>query len=103
MDATKTITPSKSISNCRNGWILHWQGYDGTNLKNSDHHYQYVPKTHVLKYSGQGIQFDYMAGINATTFGMKYCYFSDTTITGNDGNASSAANKWLVLAEVIEY
>jgi hypothetical protein len=46
MVATTTATPTKKLSECRNGWILVWSDYDaGTGSNDYDVFYSFIPKS----------------------------------------------------------
>lgn len=51
MTETHEIIPSKTLSNCRNGWMLLWSDYDpGESYNNSDFATTFIPKR---AYTGQ--------------------------------------------------
>jgi hypothetical protein len=101
MNGNQTITPTRAISNCLNGWLLEWQGYSngkptGTGIMSTP-----IYKTDVAKYSGTGFSLT-MIGYNQTPFS-KYVYPTDTTITGNDRNSILDQPKVYVLSQVTAF
>lgn len=51
MTETHEVIPSKTLSNCRNGWMLLWSDYDpGENYNNTDFATTFIPKR---AYTGQ--------------------------------------------------
>jgi hypothetical protein len=86
MIASQTITPSKSLSECTNGWILVWSDYDVDTLTAKDYNfvYNYVPKF-AYQHSGScGTYF--MVPTSKTNTAHKYLYISNTQLTGSDDN-----------------
>lgn len=106
---TQTVTPSKPLSECRNGWVLVWSDYDTANetATNGDCFTTVIPKwnpNHV-KWSGQS----FIAAVptNLTAEGVisfcgKRLYVHDTKITGNTANDVSPANDCCLRA-IYEY
>ena len=108
MKASQSLTLSQTISSQRNGIILHWQGYKDGSLQSYNHSYHFIPKTHVAKYSGQGIEMMGSDGEFGSVWS-KYVYVTNTKITGSNyneqtGTGSSGikyANNSMVLTQVI--
>lgn len=107
MQDTQTITPTKPLNQCRNGWILVWSDYDpGTQTANNyDWAYTYVPKTAVLN---QHTMFAIPRNLESTTdpkVTNKSLRFTNTTITGHANNRIDAPvyNTDVVLREVREW
>lgn len=51
MSTNQSVTPSKSLSNCKNGWMLLWSDYNpGSGSANTDFVTSFIPKR---AYSGQ--------------------------------------------------
>ena len=106
---TQTVTPSKALSACRNGWVLVWSDYDTANevSTNGDCFTTVIPKwnpNHV-KWSGQS----FIAAVptNLSTdgtisFAGKRLYVHDTKITGNTVNDVSPSND-VCLRAIYEY
>lgn len=99
--------PSKSLSQCENGWILQWQEYtkEGA-LNGACYHFFLVPKQHVQNPGSGGVIF--LLHGYYTNLVRKYLYIKDTKITGNDLNASSSdtaglGSKMFALSAIYEY
>ncbi|EOV3184757.1 hypothetical protein ACOMX4_002014 [Enterococcus faecalis] len=99
--------PSKSLSQCENGWILQWQEYtkEGT-LNGACYHFFVIPKQHAQNAGSKGVIF--LLHGYYTNFVRKYLYITDTKITGNDLNASSSdtagsGSKMFALSAVYEW
>jgi Siphovirus protein of unknown function (DUF859) len=99
MKGDQNVTPSKSITNCPNGWILVWSHYSGGTAGDYDWNYTVVPKSHK---SGTGVwaivgtHFDGITG--------KYVYVSNGSISGNNSNTDSTGERnTVVLRKVVSY
>lgn len=109
MNASQTANLSEKVSDQRTGIVLHWQAYVSGSVKNYDHNFFFVPKSHVSRNPGGGVaMFLTVSTANAVT--TKYVYVNDDRITGNDVNGQdpSTANsgisktpKYFVLTEVL--
>lgn len=99
MNASQTITLSDSVSNQLNGIVVAWSYYSsssGTGL-DYDWNYTFIPKEHVLRHSGAGIDCPLMMYVNGTfTPTVKYIYVSNTTISGNDYNSTGNAKLFVL-------
>ncbi|WP_417630708.1 hypothetical protein [Enterococcus faecalis] len=100
--------PSKSLSQCENGWILQWQEYtkEGA-LNGACYHFFLVPKQHAQNPGSGGVIF-LLHGYYTNSLVRKYLYIKDTKITGNDLNASSSdtagsGSKMFALSAIYEY
>ena len=96
----QSVTPSKKITDCLNGWKLVWGAYSngaftGTGISESE-----ISKTSVLKYPGAGRIIPIMNYANANC--SKYVYAYDDHIAGNTKNSDGAAGS-VVLIGVYEY
>ena len=96
----QSVTPSKKITDCLNGWKLVWGAYSngsftGTGISESE-----ISKTSVLQYPGAGRILSIMNYANANC--SKYVYAYADHIDGNTKNSDGAAGK-LVLVGVYEY
>ncbi len=106
---TQTVTPSKALSACRNGWVLVWSDYDTANEKssNGDCFTTVIPKwnpNHV-KWSGQSFIAAIPTGLNDSgviTFAGKRLYVHDTKITGHTVNDVAPSND-VCLRAIYEY
>ncbi|WP_421406199.1 phage tail spike protein [Lacticaseibacillus paracasei] len=96
----QSVTPSKKITDCLNGWKLVWGAYSngaftGTGISESE-----ISKTSVLQYPGAGRILSIMNYANANC--SKYVYAFTDHIAGNTKNSDGAAGN-LVLVGVYEY
>ncbi|MET4548096.1 pyocin knob domain-containing protein [Lactococcus lactis] len=102
MQAGQVITPSKSISDCANGWILHFTSYSSGMTgatKNGNNHFFYIPKEQV-NIADVGTMFPLI--ITDGTMTLKYLYLQNNKITGTSANESTNSKKY-VLQNVLEY
>lgn len=101
MNASQTITLSDKVSNQLNGIVIAWSYYNGSSGQNYDWNYTFIPKEHVLRHAGTGI--DCVLGItdaSSNVITTKYLYVADTTITGHSFNSSNANSAKFVLRYV---
>ncbi|QXJ68178.1 phage tail spike protein [Lacticaseibacillus paracasei] len=96
----QSVTPSKKITDCLNGWKLVWGEYSngtfsGTGIRETE-----ISKTSVLKYPGAGRILSIMNYGNANC--SKYVYAYADHIDGNTKNSDGAAGG-VVLVGVYEY
>ena len=86
MTETHFANPSKSISSCRNGWVLYWSDYTSGVANNYDWNMTFIPKSAVT----QNINgFHAVVGTDSNQAPIsKYLYFRDTQILGASGNSS---------------
>lgn len=99
MSATQTITLSESISNQSTGIVLCWSAYVNGSAADYDWCYTFVPKWHVSHVtSGHGAGFPLCTV--TSEWGVKYLYFTTTTIKGHADNTSGNNGYW-VLRRVI--
>lgn len=96
MNATDVISPSIPLSECLNGWILEFRGYNpsGGGAQDGDYQYIHLPKHMVMYHSGKVFS-PAMTGHGGTTI-RKILYVTDTKITGHANNAISPS--WLSCA-----
>ena len=109
MNASQTVTPSKPLSKCRNGWILVWSDYDPSTSKptGADHFTVAVPKLNGggAAWSGQSMVLAIPSALSDSgvlTMAGKKIYIHDTKITGHAVNKIAPAND-VVLRAVYEY
>ena len=96
MEAEKTITIPKSLSDCKNGWILVFK-YASSNANYS---YHYVPKIHTsIASANASTKF---VTSQSQTLLVKSLYFTDTTIRGFSTN-NSGGNEAIVLIKVFSH
>ena len=96
----QSVTPSKKITDCLNGWKLVWGAYSngsftGTGISESE-----ISKTSVIQYPGAGRILSIMNYANANC--SKYVYAFTDHIDGNTKNSDGAAGN-LVLVGIYEY
>lgn len=110
MTETHTVTPSKKLSQCRNGWILLWSDYDvGGQANNTDFCTTVIPK---IAYTGQfwnGGQFycdipSYSGGsaTDSEVRIIKLLQIYDNKIVGTANNSAAPRND-VVLRAVFEF
>lgn len=109
MNASQTVTPSKPLSKCRNGWILVWSDYDPSTSKptGADHFTVAVPKLNGggATWSGQSMTLAIPSALSDSgvlTMAGKKIYIHDAKITGHAVNKIAPAND-VVLRAVYEY
>lgn len=86
MTETHFANPSKSITSCRNGWVLYWSDYTSGVANNYDWNMTFIPKS-ALTQDING--FHAIVGTDSTQSPMsKYLYFRETQILGASGNSS---------------
>lgn len=85
MNESQTITPSKSIEDCPNGWCLVWSDFDPpSTANNSEWAYTYILKSH---WSGGGISIPVPRTLGGSTVTNKYVYVDDKKrLRGHAGN-----------------
>lgn len=100
MGASQSVTLSDKVSNQLTGIIIAWSYYNGSS-QNYDWNYTFIPKEHVLRHSGAGI--DCTLAITSTTSNLlstKYIYVADETITGHEFNGTDTNSRKFVLRYV---
>lgn len=92
MNENQTITPSKPLSKCPNGWVLVWSEYTGSAPGDFDWNYSFIPKIHASDpQTGTGVwsiignDFDAITG--------KYCYITNTTVKGHAKNDDATGDR----------
>ncbi|WP_260312702.1 pyocin knob domain-containing protein, partial [Lactococcus lactis] len=96
MQAGQVITPSKSISDCANGWILHFTSYSSGMTgatKNGNNHFFYIPKEQV-NIADVGTMFPLV--VTDGTMTLKYLYLQNNKITGTSANESTNSKKYVL-------
>lgn len=100
MSGNESVTPSKKLSDCNNGWVLVWSDFDdGAGPQNWNVVYSYIPKNTIFK-TGQNTTLPLTAG--ESTWAIKTLYIYDTYFRGNDTNKKDG-NYDVVLRAVLEY
>lgn len=105
--SSDTITPSKKLSECRNGWILIWSDNDPPNTPNNfDFAFTYIPKAFGTLHNGGACTFiiGSYASASSEEFIVKKLYVHNDKLVGNDdnNNATTGTND-SVLRYVLEY
>lgn len=103
MTGSQTITPSKSLANCRNGWMLAWSDYTNGVANNYDWVFTPVPKTAIS--AGVNGMHAVVANSNAPNATMlsKYIYVgTGTSIVGHNNNNLAGLDN-VVLRKVYEW
>ena len=102
MNASQSITLDEKVSTQLNGIVVAWSYYDGTEGVDYDWNYTFIPKEHVLRHEGKGIDCPiiWYSNSNGLNFASKYLYVNDSSITGYAGNSSVANNAKFVLRYV---
>lgn len=100
MTGDQTITPSKKLSECLNGWVIEWQGFRSGNPTNGDYTYTMIPKIHGTLHSG-AVMSVLVVGEGGGIF-RKILYVRDNNFSGHSNNGSSPANT-AVLTAVYSY
>lgn len=108
--ATQTITPTKALSQCANGWCLIFSDYNAGSTppeQNADFFYYYIPKgTTGLNYWHQVVCPGYSSA-TAYTLCVKQIGISDTQLWGSTtvNTVTSGANQTndVVLRTILEY
>lgn len=94
----QTVTPSKALSACRNGWVLVWSDYDTANEAptNGDFFTTVIPKKNGANNNWSGQSFIAIVPHNMTDTSdditCKRLYVHDTKITGHASNDTSPRN-----------
>lgn len=102
MSASQVVTPSKPLSECRNGWVLMWAKYMNGASSWDDMVQTYIGKDMVTTSSTAGVRL--LFGAYGYVVAHKYLYVTDTQIKGNDHNfeGGNFANR-AVLVRIHEF
>jgi uncharacterized repeat protein (TIGR02543 family) len=99
---------SETISSQKQGIVLAWSAYDGTNVYDYDWYYMFVPKHHIIEHAETGVGSGLMINSSGFKMGHKYVYIYDSTIVGTDLNSKTVtvdnitfSNSYWVLRYVI--
>lgn len=102
MVKSETVTPSKKLSDCQNGWCVVWSDWnDGGKGENFNFVYTYIPKNTPWK-SGQNHTFGMSTGEGDDTYANKTLYVYNDKLTGHDSNKKGKAYD-VVIRAVLEY
>lgn len=110
MNENQTVTPSKKLSECKNGWILVFSDYDdATSKKNNYNAVSFVvPKKNASGTNWNGSSFMCCLPREVKTDGTfvitaKQVYIYDDHITGFVANNAGAANRDVILSAIYEF
>ncbi|QNL31194.1 capsid and scaffold protein [Enterococcus phage vB_EfaM_A2] len=90
MSGTQNITPSKPMSECRNGWVLMWAKYQNSTQTWNDVVQVYLGKDLVTTHSGLGVRLLFGGYGNVVIH--KYLTITDTEVRGNASNTNASLN-----------
>lgn len=90
MSGTQNITPSKPMSECRNGWVLMWAKYQNNTQTWNDVVQVYLGKDLVTTHSGLGVRLLFGGYGNVVIH--KYLTITDTEVRGNASNTNASLN-----------
>ncbi|UVD43025.1 deoxyuridine 5'-triphosphate capsid and scaffold [Enterococcus phage TJE1] len=90
MSGTQNITPSKPMSECRNGWVLMWAKYQNNTQTWNDVVQVYLGKDLVTTHSGLGVRLLFGGYGNVVIH--KYLTITDTEVRGNAQNTNASLN-----------
>lgn len=93
LNENHTVTPTKKLSECQNGWLLVFAPYNGSTAQNYDVTTVFVPKGHTRLSIAQIF--------NGSNWTQKRYQCSDSTITGHSSNVGTEQIK-AALIEVRE-
>ena len=93
-----TVRPSKSLSNCGNGWLLQWSHYS-SGASDNNFSYTFIPKVHANHGGGGTRGMHQIVGRTGYNIKTKYLYVYNDRIEGNANNSSDN----VVLRRVYEW
>lgn len=105
-----TITPSKPLSECRNGWVLEFSGYDDINREPRDVYAQavHIPKKSYknANWNGEGFSMPLAYVYDNATDEVSFCFknfslYNDRIVSGTLNAAGKQRN--MVLRAIYEY
>ena len=102
MAENQTVTPSKTLSACQNGWVMVWCDYDPATGVGNDYNYvfHYIHKNSYL--SGKNSLWTCATDGGDNKDFTKLLYITDTSIKGHSGNSSGNGND-IILKYVMEW
>jgi hypothetical protein len=102
MTSGHTVTPSRKLSECNNGWILAFSDFNAPNTPNDfDWNYVVIHKYHSYAHNGDGVRIEIPTGSPNFT-AQKYLYIYDNKIVGHDDNNQNGADD-TVLRHVLAF
>lgn len=81
LNSTHTLTPSKALADCQNGWLLVFAPFNGNTAQNYDVTTEFVPKGHN--------RLTVCQVFNGSAFTTKRYQCSTTAITGHSSNVGT--------------
>ncbi|WP_238019327.1 siphovirus ReqiPepy6 Gp37-like family protein [Oceanobacillus jordanicus] len=102
MQGGQTATPTKPLTDCRNGWVLVWARYASGTMYRDNLSFSHIHKSRLDIGGGGGINLFVGADTPGTTVNRKYIYVDNGEIRGNDTNRESPHNE-RVLIGIFEY
>ena len=110
MTSSETITPSKPLSKCRNGWIVEWSDYNNDSASAANTNFVQTPifKRNVNgAWSGKNMMFcvpNYLSDDGATVSNAtKQLIVHDTKLVGHVANDKNTANLDVCIRAVYEF
>jgi hypothetical protein len=108
LNANQSITPSKPLQSCTNGWCLIWGDYDPATQTNNTYDYvhTFIPKRNAQYNTWHNALMGSYATATTMATNIKQFQFTNTTITGHDMNSSANVgnnNADVVLRWVVEF
>ena len=113
MTDAQTVTPSKKLSECRNGWMLEWSDYDSSGDTSGTSNNYNIVHTPIYKrnvagnWAGQSMMFaipNYISDDGKTqAIAIKQLRVHDTKLVGYESNDQNANNLDVVLRAVYEF
>ena len=108
LSANQTITPSKPLQDCANGWCLIWGDYDPATSTSNNFDFVpfFIPKRNAQYNSWYNAIMGSYATATTMAINVKQFQFTNTTITGHDMNSSTNTgnnNADVVLRWVVEF
>lgn len=110
MKSTETITPSKPLSKCRNGWIVEWSDYNNDSASAANTNFVQTPiyKRNVNgAWEGKNMMFpvpNYLSDDGATVSNaIKQLIVHDTKLVGHVANDKNTANLDVCIRAVYEF
>lgn len=104
---TDTITPSKTLSQCRHGWLLLWSDFDSPSTTNDwDFHFTYIPKVFGAMFSGKNMLVpipSYVGGTTTTNVIKSLTVFNDHIVGAALNNDGTLANNDVCLRYIFEW
>ncbi|MEH7117221.1 DUF859 family phage minor structural protein [Neobacillus vireti] len=93
MNDAQTVTPTKKLSDCANGWVLVWSDYDppSATASDSDLVCHFIPKR-ALQGNLAGKWWTFVLGTYTTNILVKYLLVYNDKLTGHSYNDDGSAN-----------